>query len=132
VFDKEIIMFNSIDGYGIRKMAATQSVGSQNAISKTNETPKTTSPSADVAMQAKQTVMVDKAAIKEAVGKLNETVAPALQTVQFTMDEESDRVIVKVVDKATQKVIRQMPNEEVLAFSKTLDKLQGLVIRQTA
>ena len=121
-------MFNSIDAYGgMRKMAATQSVGGQNVISKPNDT-----SIADTAMQAKQAVIVDKAAIKEAVGKLNETVAPTLQTVQFTMDEESDRVIVKVVDKATQKVIRQMPNEEVLAFSKTLDKLQGLVIRQTA
>lgn len=121
-------MFNSIDAYGgVRKMAATQSVGSQNVVSRTNDVPK-----ADAAVQAKQAGVVDKAAIKEAVGKLNETVAPALQTVEFEMDEEADRIVVKVIDKATQKVIRQMPNEEVLAFSKTLDKLQGLVIRQTA
>lgn len=118
-------MFNSIDAYGgIRKMAATQSVSSQNAISKANEAPKS-EPKV-------QPTEVNKAALTEAVKKLNETVAPALQTVEFEMDEEADRIVVKVVDKATQKVIRQMPNEEALAFSKTLDKLQGLVIRQTA
>lgn len=126
-------MFNSIDAYsGIRKMAATQSVGSQNAVSKTNDTPKPASPNPDVTVQLRHTGAVEKAAIRDAVGKLNDTVAPALQTVEFSMDEEADRVVVKVIDKATQKVIRQMPNEEVLAFSKTLDKLQGLVIRQTA
>ncbi len=73
-----------------------------------------------------------KAALTTAVDKLNELVAPALQTVQFSMDEEAGRMIVKVVDTATQKTIRQIPNEEVLAFSKTLGRLQGLVVREKA
>lgn len=75
---------------------------------------------------------VDKAEVEAAVRKLNELAAPALQTIQFSLDEEADRVVVKVVDTETQKVLRQIPNEEVLAFSKSLVKLQGLVIRQTA
>lgn len=74
----------------------------------------------------------DKAALSGAVKKLNEYVAPALQTIEFSIDDESDRIIVRVVDTETQKVLRQIPNEEVLAISKTLDKLRGLVIRQTA
>jgi flagellar protein FlaG len=74
----------------------------------------------------------DKAALSGAVKKLNEYVAPALQTIEFSIDDESDRIIVKVVDTETQKVLRQIPNEEVLAISKTLDKLRGLVVRQTA
>jgi flagellar protein FlaG len=37
-----------------------------------------------------------------------------------------------VVDTSTKQVLRQIPNEEVLAMSKTLDKLQGLIGRQTA
>jgi flagellar protein FlaG len=74
---------------------------------------------------------VDKATLTGAVNKLNEYVAPALQTIEFSLDQESERMIVKVVDTATQKVLRQIPNEEVLAMSKTLDKLKGLVIRQT-
>lgn len=75
---------------------------------------------------------VDKDTLAGAVQKLNEYVAPALQTIEFSLDEESKRMIVKVVDTATQKVLRQIPNEEVMAMSRTLDKLQGLVIRQTA
>ena len=41
-------------------------------------------------------------------------------------------MVVKVVDVDSHQVLRQIPNEEVLAMSKTLDRLQGLVIRQTA
>lgn len=120
-------MFNSLDAYGgIRRTAALQNVASsQNALTKPVAKP-------DEAIQTKQPEVANKEVIKAAVAKLNDTVAPALQTVEFAMDEESDRIVVKVIDKATQKVIRQMPNEEVLAFSKTIDKLQGLVIRQTA
>jgi flagellar protein FlaG len=74
----------------------------------------------------------DKATLTSAVKKLNDYVAPALQTIEFSIDDETDRIVVKVVDTSTQKVLRQIPNEEVLAISKTLDKLQGLVVRQTA
>lgn len=74
----------------------------------------------------------DKAALSGAVKKLNDYVAPALQTIQFSIDQDTDRIVVKVVDTETQKVLRQIPNEEVLAISKTLDKLRGLVVRQTA
>jgi flagellar protein FlaG len=82
--------------------------------------------------ESKQATQIDKEALAGAVKKLNEYVAPALQTVEFSLDLDSKRMIVKVVDTATHKVLRQIPNEEVVAMSKTLDKLQGLVIRQTA
>ncbi len=83
-------------------------------------------------VENKQAVTVDKDALAGAVKKLNEYVAPALQTIEFSLDHESKRMIVKVVDTATHKVLRQIPNEEVMAMSRTLDNLQGLVIRQTA
>lgn len=75
---------------------------------------------------------VSKVELDAAVKKLNELVSPSLQSVEFSVDQESDRMVVKVVDTETKATLRQIPNEEVLAISKTLDKLQGLVIRQTA
>ncbi|MDP1522524.1 flagellar protein FlaG [Methylotenera sp.] len=128
-------MFNtSIDGYGsVRKLAAVQNAGGQIAIDRT------TSPSGLKPVVAAENtradikpVAVDKTELVTAVKKLNELVAPALQTVQFSLDEQSERMVVKVVDTASKQVLRQIPNEEVLAMSKTLDKLQGLMIRQTA
>lgn len=123
-------MFNSsLDAYGaIKRPAAVQSTaGGQNAIDRP-----ATSPVGLKSVENKPPVEVDKATLAAAVKKLNELVAPTLQNIEFSMDQESDRMVVKVVDTATQKVLRQIPNEEVLAFSKTLGRLQGLVIRQTA
>lgn len=85
-----------------------------------------------IKLNAEIPVQVDKAALEVAVRMLNELVTPALQTVTFRVDEEYDRVVVRVIDTQTKNVLRQIPNEEVLAFSQTLGKLQGLVIRQTA
>ena len=124
-------MFNSsIEGYGsVRRLAAVPSASGQIAIDKT------TSPSGlrpVVAAENVTSVVVDQSDLETAVKKLNDLVAPALQTVQFSIDAQSERLVVKVVDTASKQVLRQIPNEEVLAMSKTLDKLQGLMIRQTA
>ncbi len=122
---RSLIMFNSgIDGIsGMNKAAsANKTASGQIALVATSEL-KTVS---NVDSQ------VEKEELVGAVKKLNEHVAPALQTIEFFLDQESKRMIVKVVDTETQKVLRQIPNEEVVAMSKTLDKLQGLVIRQTA
>jgi len=121
----------SLDAYGsVRKLAAVQNVaGSQITIDRT------TSPSGlkpVIKTENTKPAEVDKGELVTAVKKLNELVAPALQTVQFSLDDQSERMVVKVVDTASKQVLRQIPNEEVLAMSKTLDKLQGLMIRQTA
>ena len=110
------------------KAAAQNIAGGPNAISG----PAGAKAVENVKPETRQSAEIDKTALSNAVNKLNELVAPALQTVQFKMDEESDRVIVQVVDTSTDKVLRQIPNEEVLAFSKTLGRLQGLVVREQA
>ena len=70
--------------------------------------------------------------VESAVKQINAFISPVMQSIQFSTDSDSGRTVVKVVDAETQKVLRQIPNEEVLAISKTLGKLQGLIIRQTA
>jgi flagellar protein FlaG len=128
-------MFNSsVEGYGsVSRLAVVPGASGQIAIDKT------TSPSGLKPVVVTENtngnakpVMVDKSDLETAVKKLNDLVAPALQTVQFSLDAQSERMVVKVVDTASKLVLRQIPNEEVLAMSKTLDKLQGLMVRQTA
>ncbi|MGB2832682.1 MAG: flagellar protein FlaG [Methylotenera sp.] len=93
---------------------------------------KTLKPLVNVDENTRPTALIDALSLSKAVEVLNEHVAPALQSIEFSLDQETDRMIVKVVDTATQKVLRQIPNEEVIAISKTLGKLQGLMIKQTA
>lgn len=73
---------------------------------------------------------VNKAELQAAVKKLNEMVSPLATSVEFTLDEESGKTVVKVIDMETRNVLRQIPNEEALAFSRNLDRLQGLILRQ--
>ncbi|HEY0843190.1 flagellar protein FlaG [Methylotenera sp.] len=126
-------MFNSsIDGYGGIKMPiSTQQTTDAKATAQANSANRAALKSVDTSDNRTSTE-ANKDMLTAAVNKLNELVAPALQTVQFSMDEEAGRMIVKVIDTATQKTIRQIPNEEVLAFSKTLGRLQGLVVRERA
>lgn len=106
--------------------SGTGKVQNSDALS-TNET-----PSANTVLPSYLQQSNDATAIGNAVKKLNEVVAPALQTLQFSMDQDTHRIVVKVVDTETNKVIRQIPNEEVLAISKSLERLQGLFVNQKA
>jgi len=71
-------------------------------------------------------------AARQIARQINDFLKSSASEVQFTVDGESDRVVVRIVDTQTNKVIRQMPSEEMLAVSKSLDKLTGLLIQQKA
>ncbi|MBL8491536.1 MAG: flagellar protein FlaG, partial [Rhodocyclaceae bacterium] len=42
------------------------------------------------------------------------------------------KTVVKVVDGQTGKMIRQIPSEELLAIAESIDRMQGLLLRQKA
>jgi len=49
---------------------------------------------------------------------------------QFVMDHQSNQVIVKVIDKDTDKVIRELPPEELQRLHKNLKEAIGLIFDQ--
>lgn len=70
--------------------------------------------------------------VLRAVERINESLPPSSQGIEFAVDADSERVIVKVIDRETREVLRQMPTEEALEIAKALDRNQGLLIRQEA
>lgn len=74
----------------------------------------------------------DPVTLGKAVDRLNETMRAKAQGLEFTIDDDSKRLVVKVVDQQTKEVIRQVPSQEVLEIAKALDRAQGLLIRQQA
>lgn len=72
------------------------------------------------------------AMLNEAVRSINVTMRAMSQSLEFSVDDDSKRLIVKVVDQQTKEVIRQMPSAEALEIAKALDRVQGLLIRQKA
>lgn len=83
----------------------------------TLDTSKTTRPDGDS----------DKDTILEAVRQVEKFVSLTNSEIKFSVDEDTGMSIVRVIDKATDQVIRQIPSEEVVAIARTLDKLQGLL-----
>ncbi|MEK8090573.1 flagellar protein FlaG [Thermithiobacillus plumbiphilus] len=71
-------------------------------------------------------------AVKEAVRGVNEALRMLSRSIEFSVDEDTGRQLVKVVDQETKQVLRQIPSEEMLAIAKGLDRLVGLLIRDKA
>ena len=58
--------------------------------------------------------------LHEAVSQINDYVQNLQRNLQFTVDEESGRDVVTVIDSQSEEVIRQIPSEEVLELSRRL------------
>ena len=58
-----------------------------------------------------------------------QTVAPSLL---FSIDHDTGRTVVKVMDSNTQELIRQIPPEETLRLAKEIDRMQGLLFHRQA
>lgn len=91
-------------------------------------------PVAVVTAQAVQqaAAMPSAEEVKQSVEKINKTIHAMNSNLQFSVDEDTKKNVVKVVDMQTKDVIRQIPSPEVLAIAKALDKLQGLLVRDKA
>jgi len=70
--------------------------------------------------------------VNNALQKINDAVQLVSQKLEFSIDKDTDVLVVKVIDKETREVIRQMPSEELLNVAKALDTLQGLLIKDKA
>ena len=70
--------------------------------------------------------------LQKALEEVEKAVAPMAQSLQFSLDKDSGRTVVKVMDTDTNEVIRQIPSEEVLAISEAVDKRKGLLLKQQA
>ena len=75
---------------------------------------------------------VDDAQLKEAIDAANQSFASHGSSIEFSVDPQQGKTIVKVVDSSTGQLIRQMPSEEMVAIAQALDRIQGVLIRRKA
>ncbi len=69
-------------------------------------------------------------AIKQVADQINAFLKTRASDLQFSVDPQSDQVVVRIVDTATGEVIRQIPSEEMIAISHALDRADGLLLHQ--
>lgn len=75
---------------------------------------------------------VDTQALDDAIAAANQSMQRSATNVQFQQDSDNGKIVVRVIDTDTKQVLRQFPSEEMIAISKALDRLQGLMVHQKA
>ncbi len=66
--------------------------------------------------------------VRSAVKDLNATVQNSQRAIQFSVDDESGNVIIKVIDAETDEIIRQIPPEEVVRLAKRMEESVGSLL----
>jgi flagellar protein FlaG len=72
------------------------------------------------------------AELGNAIADLNKVAQANAQGVRFSLDEDSGRTVVKVVDTQTDKVLRQIPSVEALKLWRSIEQMQGVMLRDKA
>jgi flagellar protein FlaG len=89
-------------------------------------------PAAEKETPAKAEKKPNAAELNNAVADLNKVAQAASQGVRFSLDEDTGRTVVKVVDTQTDKVLRQIPTVEALKLWRSIEQMQGVMLRDKA
>jgi len=77
-----------------------------------------------------------KEQVQEVVLQLNQRMQQINRDLQFSVDDSSGYTVIRVVDSETEEVVRQIPSEEFLRISRSLqeqmDDASGLIFETSA
>jgi len=65
--------------------------------------------------------------VAEVAARMNEHLQQMQHSLRFSVDDASGHIVVKVIDTATDEVIRQIPSEEMLAVMRHITDFDGLL-----
>lgn len=74
---------------------------------------------------------LEREQLEKVAQQLQDFMGEMNRSLQFQVDEDSGRDVIKVLDKSTGDVIKQYPSEEVLSLVSKLSETAGLLIDQT-
>jgi flagellar protein FlaG len=69
--------------------------------------------------------------VERAVSVVSQMLSPLARGLEFATDDGGD-MVVRVVDRDTNEILRQIPSREMLAIARALDRVQGLLIQARA
>lgn len=68
--------------------------------------------------------------LQKTVDELQRKVQASTPNLQFSIDHDTGKTVIKVVDTNTNEVIRQLPPEEMLQLAKEIDRMRGLLLHK--
>ncbi len=96
------------------------------------EEPRKADVSAATELNGRSSQAVDEQAVEEIVEDLNEFAQQVERQLQFSVDRQSGKTVIRVVDRATEEVVRQIPADEILELQRRLGDVQGLLFKTEA
>lgn len=83
--------------------------------------------------QANQPTVPTRAEVARAVAVAREELQHRSSELNFSLDDASGELVVKIIDSRTREVLRQMPSEEALSLARSLEaNRQGALITARA
>jgi len=71
-------------------------------------------------------------ALEAAVKQIREFIKSSPASLEFSIDQGSGHVLLRIMDSQTKELILQVPSQEVLAIARALDRFEGLFLKQKA
>lgn len=107
----------------ITTLSELKQAASSSASTKSTESQDSNLKSEDSGTQAKLT----RKDVEEMVEALEDFANTVQTRLNFTIDDSTKDVVVKIMDKETSEVIRQFPAEEILTLREKMQDLSGLL-----
>ncbi|UQZ76082.1 flagellar biosynthesis protein FlaG [Niallia circulans] len=79
-------------------------------------------------LSEESTNILKKEKAEEIVTSINEFLKPHYTSINFKVHDETERYYIEVVDKATEKVIREIPSKELLDIYAKMTEFIGIFI----
>ena len=70
--------------------------------------------------------------LQEAIQMLNEQMKTSGRNLNFSIDQEVNRTIIKVKNSNTGELVRQIPDETVLRVAHSIEKVKGMLLDELA
>ena len=111
-----------------RSQAATAAVAEADAL----EQRVADAAAAKKATEAEPDPQASREEVEAAVASIQDFVQSVRRNLNFSLEEGSGRVVVKVTDAGSGEVIRQIPSEEALQLAENLSEVRSLLFKAEA
>jgi len=69
--------------------------------------------------------------VEKALARVNDVASSLSRELSFTYDKRIDKIIVKVMEGDGERVIRQLPPEEMIRLALQMENIMGMLINQS-
>jgi flagellar protein FlaG len=77
---------------------------------------------------AEKDVLADKVYLNRAIERLKDAGDIFKRRLDFKVDDETNRVVVKVIDTETNKVVKEIPPEQLVRLAAKIQEMVGLLV----